>query len=542
MNGEFPLLHRLVIVGLSALLGGCVLSVDEVIPESGATFDPRLLGAWQEVDGSDRAVVSRIGEKGYAIEYSFDGRVGNYQARLGRLGERLVLDVWPAPGEAELPSAYAGMLVGGHLLLAVDVEPDQVQLAALEPDAFAAALRAGIVRLPNTRIGDRLILHGMTEELRAALGPYMNRAGTMHEPDTWRRVTRDSTVRQPGSAEVPCYDATAWSAADLLFRRDPRWLGADGAGSVELGRGRTLWLFSDTWIDPSGRGSRRGARMVSNTLAIQSGQNPTTATVSFHWGRTDDGSPAAFFPDRNGERLWFGSGVRLGDRLVLFLGRIRSTNTGLGFESVGWTAFIVDNPDSEPSVWTVRELETPANPLGVTVGFAAAMKMGDHLYAFGSLDPVKSHPIYAVRWSTDEVQRGNLRNPEWWTGNRLGWVPDSSTAPRWPLFENGASELTIHADGTTGRFIVLQAQGFGPADVVMRAAPALTGPWTGPRLVYRPPEYNRPNVMIYAAKAHPQLTGADLVVTYATNTFQFSEHLSDSLIYYPRFVRLSRCR
>lgn len=61
-------------------------------------------------------------------------------------------------------------------------------------------------------------------------------------------------------------------------------------------------------------------------------------------------------------------------------------------------------------------------------------------------------------------------------------------------------------------------------------------------MVYRPPEYSRPNVMIYSAKAHPQLTGADLVLTYTTNTFQLSEHLTDSLIYYPHFVRLARCR
>jgi hypothetical protein len=61
-------------------------------------------------------------------------------------------------------------------------------------------------------------------------------------------------------------------------------------------------------------------------------------------------------------------------------------------------------------------------------------------------------------------------------------------------------------------------------------------------MVYRPPEYHRANVMIYAGKAHPQLTGGDLVLTYATNTFQFVEHLTDSLIYYPRFVRLTRCQ
>ena len=47
--------------------------------------------------------------------------------------------------------------------------------------------------------------------------------------------------------------------------------------------------------------------------------------------------------------------------------------------------------------------------------------------------------------------------------------------------------------------------------------------------------------MIYAGKAHPQLEGADLVLTYATNSFEFADHFSDPTIYYPRFVRLSRC-
>ena len=47
--------------------------------------------------------------------------------------------------------------------------------------------------------------------------------------------------------------------------------------------------------------------------------------------------------------------------------------------------------------------------------------------------------------------------------------------------------------------------------------------------------------MIYSAKAHPALAGADLVVTYATNSTRFEEHFSDPEIYYPRFVRFSRC-
>jgi hypothetical protein len=349
-------------------------------------------------------------------------------------------------------------------------------------------------------------------------------------------------VVRPGPVEVPCFEASAWREADRLFRGDPHWVGGDVASSVDLGNGRILWLFGDTWVHPTGRGTREGATMISNSVAIQTGTNPAEARMDFYWGSTAAGRPAALFPDRGDERLWFGNGVRVRDRLVLFFSRTIQVKTGLGFDQVGWTAVMVENPDAEPSAWRVRPLETPANPLGVLVGFAAILRQGDDVYALGSQNPVKSHPIYAARWPADKVRRGELLDPEWWAGDRLGWVPDSATAPRWPLLENAQSELTVHVDAATGRFLAVHTQGFGSADVTMRAAAALTGPWTAPRVIYRPPEYNRPNVMIYAGKAHPHLTGADLVLTYATNTLAGAEVLRDNAVYYPRFVRLAKCR
>lgn len=525
-------------LALALLAGGCALSVDPVIPDSAAMFDPRLLGTWEDPSGSERAVVSRAEGNLYAIEYTSGGRTGRFEARLGRLGERLVLDVRPAPREGEVPEPYEGLLLAGHVLLALDITPDGIGIALLEPDSLLEAIRAGQVPLKHGGGEQQLILHGGTEELGAALGPYAARPDAWSEADVWRR-SREALPAGP--VAVPCFEASPWREADQLFHRDPHWVGGDGTTSVDLGGGRILWLFGDSWIDPSGRGTRQGARMVSNSVAIQTGADPSTAAIRFYWGRAADGSPAAFVPNRADERHWFGNGVRVGDRLVLFLLRVRNTAGGLGFESVGWAAWMVENPDREPSEWKMRPLATPANPLGVLVGCAAVLQLDGQVYAFGSEDPVKSHPIYAVRWPADQVRRGRLSMPEWWAGERLGWRPDSSRATRQPLFENGQSGLSIHADTATARFLAVQTQGFGPADVMLRAAPRLTGPWSGPQLVYRPPEYYRPNGMIYSAKAHPELTGADLVLTYDTNTFKFAEQLSDSSIYYPRFVRLMRC-
>jgi hypothetical protein len=535
------------LLGSAIVLSGCVLSVEPVVPQSSATFDARLVGTWEEASGTDRAVVSRTAEGSYRIEYTSGGKVATFAARLGQLGKRPVLDVWPERSVSD-PAPDTGLLLPGHLLLALEADSDEIRVLALDPDSLLAALRAGKVRLtyrlPENRLSEnRLILTSTTEQLRSALADYIARSGALGKPEIWRRVPSGALGR-PAPVDVPCFEASAWREADELFHRDPHWLGADVASSVDLGGGRTLWLFGDTWVDSSGTGRRQGARMVSNSVAIQTGADPTKAKILFYWGRAADGSPAPLFPDRGAESLWFGNGVRVGDRLVLFFARtLRNTGTGLGFEHVGSTAVIVENPDAEPSAWQVRPLELPHDPLGILIGFATVTRSAEHVYAFGSQkNGVRSHPMYAVRWPVEQVRLGNLLHPEWWAGDRLGWAADSSAALPWPLLENGSPDLAFHVDQASGRFLEIHTQGFGPADLAMRAAPALTGPWSEPRTVYRPPEYYRPHVMIYSSKTHAQLAGADLVLTYATNSFEFTEHLTDPLIYYPRFVRLTRCK
>jgi hypothetical protein len=528
------------LLACSLALTGCVLSIDAVVPESSAAFDPRLLGAWEEVGGSDRAVVTRDSGGSYTIAYTDDKGTAQLRARLGRLGPRLVLDVWPAKQEDQSEGPATDLMVPGHVLLALELAGDSAVVAALDPDTLLAAARSRALRLASTEAGNQLVLLGRTDELRSGLTAYMSRPHVWGRPGVYRHPIAASP---PSPVEPPCFEAAAWREADRLFHRDPHWVGADVGSTVDLGNGRTLWLFGDSWIDTSGHATRRGARMISNTLGIQTGTDPSTATMAFYWGRKADGGPDAFFPDRRGERLWFGSGARAQDRLVLFMGRVISVPTGLGFASAGWTAFLVENPDDAPSAWRTREIPTPPNPLGITPGTAGAWQDSGYVYAFGNEDPVKSHPTYLVRWREADVRAGDLLHPEWWANDRLGWVPDSSSTPRWPIFENGGPEVSIHFDRASGRYVEVQTLGFGAADVMMRAAPRLTGPWTSPRMIYRPPEYyRRPGVMIYAAKSHPTLTGADLVLTYATNAFDPVDLVTDSLIYYPRFVRLTRCR
>jgi hypothetical protein len=345
----------------------------------------------------------------------------------------------------------------------------------------------------------------------------------------------------PRAAEVPCYESLPWPEADSMFHQDPYWVGADGAFSIDLGSDRTLWLFGDSWVDPDGKRSRHGAHMIRNSVAIQQGSDPSNASIEFFWKTAADDVPEAFFSRDDESWFWPGHGARIGSKLLLFFNRVASSDTGLGFTSVGWNAMLVENPDDEPSLWRTSMLATPSSSLGIIVGFASVFQWRDHLYALGSQDPVKSHPIHVARWPLAKAGKGDVREPEFWGGQDVGWVADSSGSLSRPIFDDGQSELTVHPDERSRQFVAVQSSGFGPADIVMRVASKLTGPWSPMQMLYRPPEYVKPNIMIYSAKAHPQLSGAGLVLTYSTNSFEFADHFTDTTIYYPRFVRLASC-
>lgn len=345
-----------------------------------------------------------------------------------------------------------------------------------------------------------------------------------------------------GSASE-AFQASGWEEADQLFRRDPSWVGGDGAYSVDLGNGRVLWLFADTLIDPSGGHSRKsaGIKMISNSLGIQKGYNPATAEMRFFWKTSPDRTPSAFFPDEDNARFWPGHGIRIRDRLILFLMKVKKTTGGLGFEVCDWTAVLIRNPDDDPEDWKMDRLETPSNKLQVIVGSAGVLAGDGFIYAYGSKEPGGAD-VYLVRWLEDDVYKGDLSRCFWWDGKTWSANEPSVGNTAAAVLHNAGTEFTVHPDPRTGKYMQIQCSGFGPATLTLREAAKPSGPWSEPITLYRPPEYDKPRIMIYQGKAHPCLVGADLVATYSTNSFDFSDLFKDTDTYYPRFVRLWKSR
>jgi len=326
-----------------------------------------------------------------------------------------------------------------------------------------------------------------------------------------------------------------WPKADRLFRSDPRWLGADAAFTVPIGDDRILWLFGDTFVG-DGEQTRPEARFLRTSIGIQRGLDPESATISFHW-RTDNGEPSSYFPASPESWLWPLHGIHRNGALTIFFSRLMPTNTGLRFAGYGSTALRCDSTTTDPESWWFRTLGAPRAPSGLKnlLYGVAVLDSDTHVLAY-CVDE-ESDLAYLLRWSAFDFDYGDLASPEWWNGTRFVPARELHAVPA-PVFGDAATEFSVHRL-PDGRYLQVQTLGFGATDIGVRYAPQPEGPWSDPQPVFRPAESRIKDVFVYAAKAHPELTGAPILVTYAANYFDPAKLLESKTLYYPRFVRLS---
>ena len=352
--------------------------------------------------------------------------------------------------------------------------------------------------------------------------------------------------------------AEPWPAASARFHDNPGWLGADSAYSIDLDDTHVLWLFADTFLDPTADGTRENGPnyFIRNSLGMQSGPDRarshdlSQSSLRFYWGPVDQGAPTSFFHDVDGSERWLWPlhGARLpGGELLLFRMRVVKESGGFGFRVDSWDALAIDDPLAAPDSWQPRIIHAPEQRFGKLLGTSVLLS-GEYLYAYGVENQGADHAVYLARWKLTtlaHLPHGALDDPEWWTG--AAFVAQSALpegALPGALFQDGQVEISVHYEPERQRFVELQMQGLFVSDartqLGLRSAARPEGPWSALDPFYRPAESSLPNatdLAAYAGKAHPEQRGAELVLSYVVNDLK--RFPPQDAVYYPQVLKLS---
>ena len=334
-------------------------------------------------------------------------------------------------------------------------------------------------------------------------------------------------------------------------------VGQDGAYSIPLNNGQTLFFFGDTLIgsrvpgesiwypggqpvgpkDMSGRGSIR--RMVNNCGLLIDNHDARNGLRDFKYILDDDGEIRTLIPllpdEHHDEiRVWCMHGIAIGEKIYLFFVKVEMLNDGpfpVNFDILG----------SGMAVGTVGEWK-----------FERVYHNGSDLFwrkkdpQFGSAALLSADKhwiyLYGVKMDAQFVQQSHLaRVPvaaledrdsyEFFAGDDR-WRKNVDDAV--PVFDGPPNEQSVNWNEYLGCYLAVHSLNI-TGKIVARTAPQPWGPWSEPvEITQITPVRQTPlpyPPLVYAAKAHPSLSRENGRIIYVTYV-EFEE-------YYPHLLEIT---
>lgn len=174
-------------VAVTTLLGiaGCIpTSIHPLYTEKDLVFDPALVGVWSEKeDSKETRSFEKLGDKGYRLVIrEADGKTGEFQAHLLKLGDTLFLDLFPdqmAMEESNRDGYYQAHLQPMHSFLKVSRIEPTLEMAPLNLVWLATFLKENPSAIRHEVVGrdkeDRqIILTASTRDLQAFMLKHRN--------------------------------------------------------------------------------------------------------------------------------------------------------------------------------------------------------------------------------------------------------------------------------------------------------------------------------------------------------------------------------
>lgn len=371
------------------------------------------------------------------------------------------------------------------------------------------------------------------------------------------------------------------SASDLgpQFADNPhRMVGQDGAFSIPLSDGTSLWYFGDTvvgkrtpgdslWYEGSvpigglDMSGKRGVEYMPNNCGlILRDRTGADGLRDFEYILAPDGRLKTLLPLEGTEhpdrdRIWCQHGIELDGKLILSFIKVITFEEArwpfpVGFEIVGSGLAVETKRGRKP--FSGNAEKRFASPLSDASGweFSRVTRDGDSVlwkadephfgvafllphvpdgfvYVYGSVARDRNQFCHVARVLREKIAAPNAY--EYFDGTR--W--NRSVAFAAPVLDGMPSEISISWNAHLGRYLAVHSALLS-GEIVAKTSPTPWGPWSGPTLLWHAkPQYKVPAPyipLLYAGKEHPCLAEENGRVIYLTY-IEFEE-------YYPHLIRV----
>lgn len=326
-----------------------------------------------------------------------------------------------------------------------------------------------------------------------------------------------------------CANVLAPPADDCIpeFPYTGGWLGGDAAYSVPLADGRSVWLFGDTFIGASDQRTRTNSKLIHNSIAVSECNDAGHWSIDYAWGTADDGAAKAFVPGESKTRYWWlFDGFEFANNFYIGLLGVETSEArgdlNLSFRNTEMKLARISNYHEPPDHWEYEIL--PLSTHRAAFPGSAMVIHDDYLYMFAFVDLDANHrPRMLARLPLSSLETGLQDESFEFLARGNVWRPGFEPALAAIVMNDNATEMSVRFDSRLAKWIaVYQRLDEGKiANILLRTATELEGPWSEPVIAVRPAELALqidPNTFCYAAKEHPQFATAEaLVITYVCN-------------------------
>jgi hypothetical protein len=149
------------------VVAGCIPSLQPLFTDKTTVFEPALVGVWQQENAESTWAFERRESNTYSLTYTDkQGRPGQFEARLVKLGDKYFLDLMPEDPRQVENAYYKFHLLRVHTFLRMSLDGSAMQLAGMDPSWLKRQLDANPTFVRHAVVNDMIVMTASTEELQ----------------------------------------------------------------------------------------------------------------------------------------------------------------------------------------------------------------------------------------------------------------------------------------------------------------------------------------------------------------------------------------